>query len=40
MIAMVNIHSVTIVVRSVAIDFCCDRFYPQIYLAKCIYKKC
>ena len=37
--AMVNIHSVTIVIRSVY-KTCCDRFYPQIYLAKCIYKKC
>ena len=37
--AMINIHSVTIVIRSVY-KTCCDRFYPQIYLAKCIYKKC
>ena len=37
--AMVNIHSMTIVIRSVY-KTCCDRFYPQIYLAKCIYKKC
>ena len=36
---MVNIHFVTIVIRSVY-KTCCDRFYPQIYLAKCIYKKC
>ena len=36
--AMINIHSVTIVIRSVY-KTCCDRFYPQIYLAKCIYKK-
>ena len=36
---MVNIHSVTILIRSVY-KTCCDRFYPQIYLAKCIYKKC
>ena len=35
--AMVNIHSVTIVIRSVY-KTCCDRFCPQIYLAKCIYK--
>ena len=34
--AMVNIHSVTIVIRSVY-NTCCDRFYPEIYLAKCIY---
>ena len=39
LVAMVNIHSVTIVIRSVY-KTCCDRFYPQIYLAKCIYKKC
>ena len=37
--AMVNIHSVTIVIRSVY-KTCCNRFYPQIYLAKYIYKKC
>ena len=36
---MINIHSVTIFIRSVY-KTCCDRFYPQIYLAKCIYKKC
>ena len=37
--AMINIHSVTIFIRSVY-KTCCDRLYPQIYLAKCIYKKC
>ena len=37
--AMINIHSVTIVIRSVY-KTCCDRFCPEIYLAKCIYKKC
>ena len=37
--AMINIHSVTIFIRSIYKTFC-DRFYPQIYLAKCIYKKC
>ena len=37
--AMVNIHSMAIVIRFVY-KTCCDRFYPQIYLAKCIYKKC
>ena len=37
--AMININSVTIVIRSVY-KACCDRFYPQVYLAKCIYKKC
>ena len=37
--AMINIHSVTVFIRPVY-KTCCDRFYPQIYLAKCIYKKC
>ena len=37
--AMINIHSMTIIIRSVY-KTCCDRLYPQIYLAKCIYKKC
>ena len=37
--AMINIHYVTIFIRSVY-KTCRDRFYPQIYLAKCIYKKC
>ena len=37
--AMINIHSVAIFIRSVY-KTCCNRFYPQIYLAKCIYKKC
>ena len=37
--AMINIHSVTIVIRSVYKTYC-DRFYPQINLAKCIHKKC
>ena len=37
--AMINIHSVTIIIRSVY-KTCCDRLYPQIYLARCIYKKC
>ena len=37
--AMKNIHSVTMFIRSVY-KTCCDRFYPQIYLAKCIYTKC
>ena len=31
--AIINIHSVTIVIRSVY-KTCCDRFYSQIYLAK------
>ena len=37
--AMVSIYSITIIIRSVY-KTCCDRFYPQIYLANCIYKKC
>ena len=37
--AMVSIYSMTIIIRSVY-KTCCDRFYPQIYLANCIYKKC
>ena len=37
--AMVSIYSITIVIRSVY-KTCCNRFYPQIYLANCIYKKC
>ena len=37
--ATINIHSVTIIIRSVY-KTCCDRLYPQIYLAKCIYRKC
>ena len=37
--ATINIHSVKIFIRSVY-KTCCDIFYPQIYLAKCIYKKC
>ena len=37
--AMVSICSMTIINRSVY-KTCCDRFYPQIYLANCIYKKC
>ena len=37
--AMVSIYSMTIVIRSVYRNYC-DRFYPQIHLANCIYKKC
>ena len=37
--AMVSIYSKTTIIRSVY-KTCCDRFYPQIYLANCIYKKC
>ena len=37
--AMVSIYSMTIVISSVY-KICYDRFYPQIHLANCIYKKC
>ena len=37
--AMVSVYSMTIIIRSVY-KTCFDRFYPQIYLANCIYKKC
>ena len=36
---IVSVYSMTIVTRSVY-KTCCDRFYPQIHLANCIYKKC
>ena len=36
--AMVSVYSMTIVIRSVYKNYY-DRFYPQIYLANCIYKK-
>ena len=36
--AMVSIYSMTIIIASVY-KTCCDRCYPQIYLANCIYKK-
>ena len=36
---MVSVYSMTIIIRSVY-KTCFDRFYPQIYLANCIYKKC
>ena len=36
--AMISIYSMTIVIRSVYRDYY-DRFYPQIHLANCIYKK-
>ena len=36
---MISVYSITIVIRSVYKN-CCDRFYPQIHLANCIYKKC
>ena len=37
--AMVSVYSMTIVIRSVYRTYC-DRFYPQIHLANCTYKKC
>ena len=36
---MGSVYSIAIVIRSVY-KTCCDRFYPQIYLKSCIYKKC
>ena len=36
---MVSIYSMTIVIRSVYRNYY-DRFYPQILLVNCIYKKC
>ena len=36
---IVSIHSITIIIRSVYRDYY-DRFYPQIHLENCIYKKC
>ena len=36
---IVNIYSITIIIRSVYRDYY-DRFYPQIHLENCIYKKC
>ena len=37
--AMVSIYSMKIVISSVYRN-CYDRFYPQIYLANCIYETC
>ena len=37
--AIVSIYSVTVIIRSVYKTFCV-RFYPQIHLVNCIYKKC
>ena len=37
--AMISVYSMTVIIRSVY-KTCCDRFYPQIHLANCIYKKC
>ena len=36
---MVSVYSMTIIIGSVY-KTCYDRFYLQIYLANCIYKKC
>ena len=36
---IVSIYSITVIIRSVYRDYY-DRFYPQIHLANCIYKKC
>ena len=36
---IVSVYSMTIVIRSVY-KTCCDKFYPQIHLANCIYKTC
>ena len=36
---IVSIYSFTIIIESVYRDYY-DRFYPQIYLKNCIYKKC
>ena len=36
---MISVYSIAIVIRSVY-NTCYDRFYPQIHLANCIYKKC
>ena len=36
---IVNIYSITIIIKSVYRDYY-DRFYPQIHLENCIYKKC
>ena len=36
---IVSIYSITIIIESVYRDYY-DRFYPQIYLENCIYKKC
>ena len=37
--AMVSVHSMTIVIRSVY-RTCLDRFYPQIYLKNCTHRTC
>ena len=37
--AIVSIYFMTIIIKSVYRDYY-DRFYPQVHLANCIYKKC
>ena len=37
--AMISVYSITIAIRTVY-KTCYDRFYPQIHLINCIYKKC
>ena len=36
---MISVYSITTVMRFVY-KTCYDKFYPQIHLANCIYKKC
>ena len=36
---IVSIYSITIIIGSVYRDYY-DRFYPQVHLENCIYKKC
>ena len=36
---IVNIYSISIIIKSVYRDYY-DRFYPQVHLENCIYKKC
>ena len=36
---IVSIYSITVIIRSVYRNYY-DRFYPQIHLENCIYKKC
>ena len=36
---IVSIYSITVIIRSAYRDYY-DRFYPQIHLENCIYKKC
>ena len=37
--SMVNVYSMTIFIKSIYRTYC-NRFYPQIHLINCIYKKC